>query len=70
MFDLAELSGLAESEAALNPTLSEMSVVLILSACSALADLRNWRGAGDELTPTERDDIDAMVATLYSELLA
>lgn len=68
MFNLADLQTLAADQTAFNPTLSPMSVVLILAAYGELIDLRNWIGAGDELTPAEVDEIDAMVALLYFEL--
>lgn len=68
MFDLAVFQGLAADETAKTPTLSPMSVVLILAVFGELVDVTNWKGAGDELTPAEVDEIDAMVALLYFEL--
>jgi microcystin-dependent protein len=43
--------------------------VLLLSAFEFMDDLLNWSGAGDELTVPEIDEIQAIVAKAYEQLM-
>lgn len=49
--------------------LSPETAVTILSAGVWLSNLTNWQGVGDELTPLEIDEIEALVAELEFETM-
>lgn len=68
-FDWITLTAEAVDTPASAVPLSGMSKHLILAAAEILEDHDNWRGAGDELTDSEKDEIDAAVALMESEIM-
>jgi len=71
MLVLSDLQALASNYASTGIYLSGESLALLLSL-NQYCELYNWRGAAsdNELTPSERDTIQAMVDKAYAELMA
>lgn len=67
MISLVEINRLIADTATLNPTLQPSSVVLILAAYDYFTG-SGWTGVDGRPDETERDEIDAMIGTLYDEL--
>jgi len=68
MIDLPVVQSLTADTVGINAALQPSSAVLIGAMWDYLANMSNWRGAGDELTTTELDEIDAMIGALYSDI--
>lgn len=69
MYSLDSINALIDDQNDITPALHASSAVLIFAAYDHLSKIYNWRGAGDELTDGERDEIDAMIGLLYSDML-
>lgn len=69
VYSLASIQALIDDTEPITPALSSISAVLIFAAYDHLSKIYNWRGADDEMTPAEQDEIEAMVGTLYAEML-
>lgn len=68
MLSLAVIQSLIADTVGINAALQPSSAVLIGAMWDYLSNMGNWYGAGDELTPTELDEIDAMIGALYSDI--
>jgi microcystin-dependent protein len=69
MPNLPEIQGRTVNEIPHSVFLSPECWVLLLSVFEFLDNLANWSGAGDELTTPEIDEIQALVAKAYTQLM-
>jgi len=68
MPNLIDLQERTEYEIEHTVVLSPESWVLFLAAFQFFDSLLNWSGAEDELTASEIDEIEALVAEAYAQL--
>lgn len=68
VFSLPDLVALAADESPNATTLSPLTIQLLLTAADIINDYELWAGAGYELTSDEKDQIDAMIAQMVTEV--
>lgn len=70
LFDFDALTTLAVNTPASVVNLSGLSLQIILSASALLEDMSNWAAPGEVLTTERRDEIEAAVALMESEIMS